>query len=288
VALWRRLSPESIAVETPGLRPDLAARSKLRLAVRPKAVLFDIYGTLLVSAAGAEPNLGAAFSGGGGEAGRLLEGALAPAGYSKGASGFAEELAERIADRHRLAGLTAPHPEIDIEILVGEILPTLSEREVRRIALLHEAAVNPCAPMPGARLLLDRLARSGVRLGLVSNAQFYTPLLLEALFGTAPEALGFEEALTSYSFTLGIAKPDSRPFESAIRILAEAGIARGEILFVGNSSANDVAPARKLGLRTALFAGDARSFRPSEPGTPGSFPDLVLAGLHELAEKIAL
>jgi putative hydrolase of the HAD superfamily len=125
-------------------------------------------------------------------------------------------------------------------------------------------------------------------MGVVSNAQFFTPLLVEALLGAPPEALGLETALSSYSFALGFAKPDLRLFEAVVRVLKDEGISPGEILFVGNSAENDVAPAQELGLLTSLFAGDCRSYRPAGPGKAGSSPDLVVTSLEELPEKILL
>jgi putative hydrolase of the HAD superfamily len=132
--------------------------------------------------------------------------------------------------------------------------------------------------MPGAVALLGRLRGGDIRLGIVSNAQFYTPLLVEALFGLAPEGLGFEPGLSAYSFEDGIAKPDPWPFLRAAGSLFESGMAPGDILFVGNSSANDILPAKGLGFMTALFAGDARSFRPSSGEGAEARPDSLLRG----------
>ncbi|OHE74977.1 MAG: hypothetical protein A2413_12890 [Treponema sp. RIFOXYC1_FULL_61_9] len=60
---------------------------------------------------------------------------------------------------------------------------------------------------------------------------------------------------------------------------------------VGNSAANDVAPAKARGFMTALLARDARSFKPPEwseavgPEAAGSeaTPDIVLTDLTDIA-----
>ena len=283
VRLLAEVSPRDLSAEPPPLRSDLAALAGARLPRRPRAVLFDVYGTLVMSAAGGEPNLPGGADGQGGEGALgLLEEELSRAGFRGGARRFARDVAGAIAaDREeRLAG--TPHPEVDIEALVSRLLWEAAPATARRAALLLEAWRNPCAPMPGALELLARLRASGLRLGLVSNAQFYTPLLLEALSGRSPEELGFEAGLQAYSFEGGIAKPAEEPFLRAAGPLLAGGLSPGEILVVGNSSANDIAPARRLGFMAALFAGDARSFRPTAPGSPGARPDTVLRGLDGL------
>jgi putative hydrolase of the HAD superfamily len=47
---------------------------------------------------------------------------------------------------------------------------------------------------------------------------------------------------------------------------------------------NDIWPAQNLGFRTALFAGDLRSYRPrkDDPRVQGLQPDLVLGDLSQL------
>jgi putative hydrolase of the HAD superfamily len=282
VELLRELSPSKLAVELPDLRPDLESLADALLPRRPRAILFDVYGTLLMSAAGGEPNLaGDGDAGGGAKARTLLEKELNSAGYREGVPAFAGAVARLISMTREESFARTPNPEIDIEDLVARLLPDAASTALRRLALLLELSRNPCAPMPGARALLERLRPGDVRLGIVSNAQFYTPLLMEALLGQSPEELGFEAGLSALSYEGGIAKPDPALFMRAAGALLESGMSPGEILVVGNSSDNDIAPARKLGFMTALFAGDARSFRPSAPGSPGAQPNSLLRGFDE-------
>ena len=75
-----------------------------------------------------------------------------------------------------------------------------------------------------------------------------------------------------------------RLYEIAVERLASRGIPPCEALYVGNDMLNDIMPAARLGFRTALFAGDARSLRLRE-GDPRSGarvePDVVLASLEQ-------
>jgi putative hydrolase of the HAD superfamily len=115
--------------------------------------------------------------------------------------------------------------------------------------------------MEGARKTLETLRKRGFRLGLISNAQFYTPLLFEAFFGASPEQLGFDPELLIYSYELGEAKPSPTLFAPALRRLAGLGQSAEACLYVGNDMLNDIFAAASSGFKTLLFAGDRRSLR---------------------------
>lgn len=282
VALLRSLSPSSLPERRPEIPSFLADRVGRRLPRGPRALLFDLYGTLFSSAAGGEPGLAGSSDPDQGEgARRLLAKELEDRGFVGGPESFASRVDAGIHDFRALALASQPFPEINIVEIVASILPGADTARWRRLALLHEAWRNPCAPMPGALELLSGLAARGVRLGIVSNAQFYTRILFEAILGGEPERLGFEDGLSIYSYQLGIAKPSPEPFALAAGPLRDSGMDYSEILVVGNSASNDIAPAAALGMMTALFAGDARSFRPG-PGT--ILPSTAVEGLAQLPD----
>jgi putative hydrolase of the HAD superfamily len=126
-------------------------------------------------------------------------------------------------------------------------------------------------------------------LGLISNAQFFTPLLFEAFFGAPPEGLGFDAELLAYSYKLGEAKPSPALFAPATRRLAALGLKPENALYIGNDMLNDIFAAARAGFKTALFAGDPRSLRLREedPRIRGLMPDRVVRGLGEVAGVIA-
>jgi putative hydrolase of the HAD superfamily len=138
--------------------------------------------------------------------------------------------------------------------------------------------------MPGMLECLHRLRDAGLRLGIVSNAQFYTPLLFPALVERSIEQCGFEPDLCVFSFEHGVAKPGTAIYDRAIERLAGEGIAPAETLYVGNDMLNDIAPAAALGMRTALFAGDGRSlrWRENDARVAGLSADLILTDLAAL------
>lgn len=275
-----------------------------------RAVLFDVYGTLFISASGevgsdrqraaqvapppqralaeALKAVGIAGSGPGQAEGH--DNALAMAGQG------VRHLSERIEAWHaesRTAGID--HPEVDIveiwrqvlaELARGGLLPQAGceAADLKRLAVEYEARANPCWPMPHLPECLERLRRDGRVLGLVSNAQFYTPVLFEALLGRPAEQWGFEPDLQCYSYHYGRAKPGLDLFRPAVEALHARRIVPGETLYVGNDMLNDVFAAGRLGLRTALFAGDARSLRRREEDRrlEAVWPDLVLTDLIQL------
>ncbi|HCM26104.1 MAG TPA: hypothetical protein DIC34_06085 [Treponema sp.] len=311
VALLRGLSPRNLSIERPALPAALAGlvgRDPPRL---PRALLFDVYGTLIASGAGGEPlAMSGPLTPEGGRARVLLETGLSEAGFPEGAEAFSAAVAAAIESANAEARKTRPFPEVDIRRILAGLLTDADDPLLRHLAILLECWRNPCAPMPGAGGLLSALAEAGIPHGLVSNAQFYTPLLLEALFGPAsgqasgatagatPGATdglagqaGISAELSLFSYRLGFAKPDTAIFERAADLLAEAGIESRDALMVGNSAANDVAPAKARGFMTALLARDARSFKPPEwseavgPEAAGSeaTPDIVLTDLTDIA-----
>ena len=86
-----------------------------------------------------------------------------------------------------------------------------------------------------------------------------------------------------WSWEQGVAKPSPVLFRAAAeRLRLNHGVEPGAVLFVGNDAANDIAPAAAAGFRTALFAGDARSYRPGS-----GRPDLLLAALPQLPTCLA-
>lgn len=271
-----------------GASPRLGPLAGLR------AVLFDLYGTLFISGIG--------------EVGTVEEGCSRTAldgafrAMSICAQGSLEGVVELIQDRVRAvhAEITRLHgidyPEVQIAEIWSDVVAELVRRGVlpdtmdparinyERLAVEYEARANPCWPMPQLGDHLLALRDRGLLLGIVSNAQFYTPLLFPALLGRSVEECGFDRELQFYSYRHGFAKPGMPLFALATRALARRGITPKQVLYVGNDMLNDIVPASRLGFRTALFAGDARSLRlrQNDARTAGVTPTLVITDLAQL------
>jgi len=143
--------------------------------------------------------------------------------------------------------------------------------------------------MPGTAELLKQLAGRGLSLGIVSNAQFYTPLLFEALLGSPPGELGFTESLCVWSYEIRRGKPSLDLFQIAQKRLAQLGIGPDETVFVGNDMLNDITPPRCLGWKTILFAGDMRSLRLREEDErcADTQPDAAVTDLMQIAHLLS-
>jgi putative hydrolase of the HAD superfamily len=144
--------------------------------------------------------------------------------------------------------------------------------------------------MPGVRSMLQALRRAETRVGLVSNAQFYTRLLFQAFLGTSPEGLGIASDLIAFSFETGRAKPDPTLFDAPLAALASAGIDSAEVVYLGNDMLNDVYTASLRGCMTALFAGDRRSLRlrSTDARVSGLMPDTLVRTLPEFLSVLEI
>lgn len=256
------------------------------LAVR--VVMFDLYGTLISSAAG---DVGTSDGVGSQSAfvAALGDGGWAPQDGQMPKSGEAM-LRQAIQESHRQSIDGGNHyPEVDIiriwqKVLTRIGLSGLDPERVELTAISYECRTNPVWPMPGLQGLLEQLAAGPLQLGILSNAQFYTPILLETLLDN-PLAL-FNRELVIWSYREMLAKPCPTLFATVNQRLADLGIRPGEVVFVGNDMYKDIAPASAAGWHTILFAGDARSLRLREddPQLQAVQPDMVINDIGQLAQ----
>ncbi|MGD9298835.1 MAG: HAD family hydrolase [Thiohalocapsa sp.] len=280
-ALTEPLEPQPTAA-SPSIEPLAGIR----------AVLFDIYGTLVISGCGdigltAPTTAHAAFLGAWSAAG--LDTTRLPASFDGPSALTAEIRAEHAASRDRGVGC----PEVNIIAVWQALLATCgvaaAAEQVRRLALEYELRTNPVWPMPGLRATLRTLAERGLVLGVVSNAQFYTPLILHAFLGQPMQAAGFDLRCCAFSYREGVAKPSTEVYVPALHGLWQhRGIDPASVLYVGNDMRNDVQPARALGCRTALFAGDARSLRlrTEDAELRDIAPDRVVTELNQITSAL--
>lgn len=253
------IPPEAI------LSAHLAPESFHFLLTRPfppplhfRAVIFDIYGTLLDAPSGrvrpdpaADPRLREI----------IREFGFDPPASPSGAL-HAAVARHHAASDHR-------YPEIDLRELWREILALPPNFDTAPLVIAIETSWHPATLMPGAAELVDRLAGTQLPLGLLSNAQ------CNALGSLGAIAEHFATDLTLLSYQQGIAKPSPELFQFLVSRLAARGITPEETLFVGNDPLHDIAPAAAVGMRTALFTdGCGRSGK----------ADFTYAGYRDLAE----
>lgn len=260
-----------------------------------RAVLFDVYGTLFISASGdisltSGASRGDAAADACEEAGLVLTCCVG--------DDIVAMLHDEIKRQH--AASEYEYPEVDIHQVWRQVLArllengsidyTLEDGELEQLAVEYETRVNPVWPMPGLVDCLAEIHSAGLTLGIVSNAQAFTRELFPALGGKSLVEFGFADELCVWSYEHLQAKPGRWLYDRAAEALASRGIAPGETLYVGNDMRNDVAPAAAVGFRTVLFAGDARSLRLREGDAlvAGVVADAVVTDLRQILPILRL
>jgi putative hydrolase of the HAD superfamily len=263
-----------------------------------RAVLFDVYGTLVISGCGdigltAEQAKGALTNRD--DPFRLALGSASvdTSSLPDGLDGAAALLEVIGASHARARARGIDHPEVDILAIWGELLTGLGisadAGTIRRIAVEYEFRSNAVWPMPGLGRLIAELKLRGLVLGIVSNAQFYTPLMLAAFLDQTIGTSGFDPRCCAWSYRHLVAKPSPQVYEPALASLRQYhGISAEQVLYIGNDLRNDIWPAGRLGCRTALFAGDARSLRLREDDARlrDVRPSCVLTALAQVTESL--
>ena len=266
------------------LSPMLPKATSMTPGGRPKerirCVLFDIYGTLFISGSGdigvskkALPRI------------LKLDRLLQQFNLRIKSRELIQKLSRAIEDEHRrLRDTGIDYPEIEIDRVWKQILKIDDLSLVRRFAIQYELIVNPVYPMPNLKSTLAACRQKNLPMGVISNAQFFTPLLFEWFLGADLEDLGFHSNLIFLSYQVRHAKPSTKPFELAAAAITALGLKTSSALYVGNDMLNDIYPANQLGFQTALFAGDARSLRlrPEDPRCTDLSADIILTDLAQL------
>lgn len=266
------------------LIPGGSIKNKIRCC------LFDIYGTLFISGAGdisISPKISNLKSGQIPELDKLME----QFKIKKTLSDLHKDLSNEIKKKHaELKNQGIDYPEVEIDRIWMNVLGSDNQEIAYKFAELFELIINPVYPMPNLEKLLTACSDSGITMGIISNAQFYTPHLFNWFLGSDPEGLGFNPDLILYSYKFGCAKPSERLFQIAAARLNNMEITEKSVLYVGNDMLNDIVPAKRTGFKTALFAGDKRSLRlrKDEPECKNIKPDIVITDLAQLIDRLKL
>jgi putative hydrolase of the HAD superfamily len=257
-----------------------------RLTKPVKAVLFDIYGTLFISNSGdisiSEENskISDAFK-------DLLRKYLIDTAPGIVLESFFNAI--RVTHQ-RLKSTGVNYPEVEIDRIWSEVLGMKNLKSARDFAIEFELLSNPVYPMPHLNEILTHCKTSGLPMGIISNAQFYTRLLFNWYLGSELEDIGFSDELIIFSYQTGYAKPSRRLFDIAADRLSQCGIAPQFVVYVGNDMLNDIYPANCVGFQTALFAGDARSLRlrADDPRCSDLSANIIITDLIQLADYLLI
>jgi FMN phosphatase YigB (HAD superfamily) len=262
-------SMDPSAILDPYLRPDgfHFLKSAPKPAVPPmafRAVIFDIYGTLLVApGGGVKVDL---------DADEMLRGVISDFGFT--APDSPSTAICEVVRKHHLAAMAEgnPYPEVDLRESWREALGLHEATPTHDLVVAIESIWHPAHLMPGAASAIQQLAAAGLGLGILSNAQCNTRHAFGDLWSL------FAPGLIVLSYQHGIAKPSASLFERVAHNLARRGIQTSETLLIGNDPLHDVIPAAAHGFKTAWFVGHPDSFRPGDCS-----PDYTLRNWSEIA-----
>ncbi|MBN1515427.1 HAD family hydrolase [Candidatus Sumerlaeota bacterium] len=263
-----------------------------------RAVAFDVYGTLAISSSGdigltSRDDKASAIEWAALETGIIA----APNGIGKTGARYYEEEVRAAQDRRRAEGID--YPEVEIREVWRAVFQRLHQdglcesrldiNAIEMFGALFECRMNPTCAMPGLRETLAQLHARGLPLGIVSNAQYYTPPMLEYELRQSHLDAGFDERLCVWSFDARIGKPSVALYETfATRLRTRCALEPEQCLFVGNDMLKDIWAASQAGFHIALFAGDARSLRlrPNDARCRELQPDIVITELRQLLQVV--
>jgi FMN phosphatase YigB (HAD superfamily) len=162
----------------------------------------------------------------------------------------------------------------------------------RKVAYFFHASLQGTAAYTGAAAAMSHTAKKGIKQGLLADGQCFTRVQLQRGLFAQNKELSLDKMLDKdlvvLSHELRGRKPSERLFRHALSTLSQQGIAANQTLHVGTSITRDLMPARRLGMRTALFAGDKNSLQATaeQLKDQNSRPDVLLTELKQIAEVV--
>jgi putative hydrolase of the HAD superfamily len=280
---------------------DTGTEPKLNKLSGIRVIAYDFYGTLFLSGVG---DIGV--DDGSFDADILTEtfenSGIEIKNSEAGSKGFLayNEVVEQMIRQIRNSGIQYPEPDIRevwsavLKKMKSEGLIAFDEgREIaERLSAEFEARMNPVWPAPGVTETLLFFRKTGMTQGIISNSQFYTPIVLEALSGYSLAELGFSDELLHWSFEEQQKKPGLDFYRKFIQKLQrfDESLHPENVLYIGNDMLKDIYPAHEMNMKTALFAGDQRSlkWRRDDKRCKNLSPDLVITELQQLTACVEL
>jgi HAD superfamily hydrolase (TIGR01549 family) len=129
---------------------------------------------------------------------------------------------------------------------------------------------------PDVRAALGELRRRGLKVILAGNQPPQAKAALERM------DLPVDEIFTSAEW--GVEKPEPAFYSKVVEV---AGVPAGDILYVGDRMDNDVIPASRAGMRTALIRrgpwGYLHAERPEAQAA-----DMIVNGLNDLLDRLTV
>jgi FMN phosphatase YigB (HAD superfamily) len=211
-----------------------------------------------------------------------------------------------LTEQRSVPGGTERYPEVSAERVWEAVIKRLLQKDYkfdagffgslnefsRKVAYFFHTSLQGTACYPGAAVALRYVADAELKQGLLADGQSFTTVQLQrGLQAQDPEAdpdAWLEKDLVVLSCEVRGRKPSERLFRQAQEALRAQGLEPGQVLHVGSRLVQDLVPARRVGMRTALFAGDRASLQatPEALKEPASRPDVLLTELSQIASVV--
>jgi FMN phosphatase YigB (HAD superfamily) len=211
-----------------------------------------------------------------------------------------------LSEQRTVPGGGERFPEVLSERVWEAIIKKLLQKEYRfdagffgalnelsqKVAYFFHASLQGTAAYEGAATALRAVKDSGLAQGLLGDGQCFTRVQLQRGVARQDERAKLDELLDADLCVLSCdvrgKKPSERLFKNALAALGQRGISPGRVLHVGSRMQQDVIAARRMGMRTALFAGDRGSLQatPEQLKDPMTRPDVLLTELAQIADVV--
>ncbi len=161
-----------------------------------------------------------------------------------------------------------------------------------KVAYFFHSSLQGVEAAPGALATLQALSAAGFRQTLFADAQPFTiAQLIHSLRQqgavASPDSL-FDTSLHTLSYIEGVRKPSRTMYLRAMDRFNKLGLEPEEILYVSSRVRDDLAPAKALGIRTALYAAEKLSLQasPEDMKDPAMKPDRLLTELTQVRDLV--
>jgi FMN phosphatase YigB (HAD superfamily) len=209
-----------------------------------------------------------------------------------------------LIEQRAVPGGTEKYPEVGSDRVWEALIKKLFQKDYkfdatffgslnefsRKVAYFFHASLQGTICYKHAAEAMRLISEKGIKQGLLADGQCFTRVQLQRGLAAQDNTLVLDKVLdknlVSLSYDIRGRKPSERLFRHAMTALAHQGIEPQQVLHVGSSISRDLVPARRLGMRTALFARDRTSLQASaeQLKETNSRPDVLVTRLTQIAD----
>ncbi|HTI49840.1 MAG TPA: HAD family hydrolase [Planctomycetaceae bacterium] len=215
---------------------------------------------------------------------------------------------QNLVDHRKMAGTghRGEAPEVDLAKVWQKLIERLQQKGYEwdrkrygalddfsaKVAFFFQSCLQGVRAAPHALEALLHVREAGCRQGIIGDGQVFTLVqLLRGLRGDKPVpplTKLFSAGCVSLSYQFGVRQPAETLFRACLANLARHQIASREVLHVASRLKEELVPAKRLGMKTALYAGDNRSLEATaaEINDPHLRPDRILTDLKQIRQIV--